>query len=332
MADDTWTGTALNIRGHRIALLPDAHLGRRFVADVPLHRRGEREAMVMQDFANRMYALAQDPPTFHVCVGDLFDKPYVDPGVVLETASLYRSVAKACPETTFVVIAGNHDLSKDVAAKTSFDLFAAIVGNEVSIVRDEPRVLLDGQTGLRLGFVPWSPSRSAAEMVKDLPELDCVFGHWDVVAPGEDKSNLAPIERIRETVSIAVTGHDHRCRIEDFAGFKLYVTGSMQPYSHSEDQTGALYRTVTLEELAAISKEELRKLCVRVLLKPDDEAPNDIDALQVRMMRAASTNEEHLQVGFGEGLDMKDLFETVFNEFEVPVALRTRIMEKYRSC
>jgi len=323
-----WNGSQLRLKGVPISLLPDAHLGRVFNADVPLHRRGEREAMVMADFKQRMAQVAIDKPAFHICVGDLFDKPNVDPTVVLEAALTYKAAVGAARDTTFIVYPGNHDLSRTVEAKTSYDLFRAIVGSSALVLRD--RVEVVHEANLRLGFVPWSPTRTAAELVAQFGyPLDCVFGHWDVVAIGDHRANLAPVDVLREIVSVAVTGHDHRARRETYQGLELLVTGSMQPYSHSEDQTGQLYRTVTLAELEALPLDVRRGLCLRVVLQPGDEMPTDIDALQVKTTRAADVEAEKLDVGFGDSLDMTAILAGVFKEFEVPSNIQGMISQRY---
>lgn len=325
--DTVWDGTSIVIKGQRIGLLGDPHLGRRFVNDVPLHRRGQREQMVMRDFEQR---LVRDQPMLHVCMGDLFDKPVVDPAVVLAAARIYLRAASESKNTTFVVIAGNHDLGRDVKATTSFDLFAAIVDDAVVVVRDQPMVL--NFDGLRVGFCPWSATMTAEEMARKLSlPLDCAFGHWDVIAPGEDRSNLAPVDVLREMVSVAVTGHDHRCRVEKRGDFDLMVTGSMQPYAHGEDPGSRFYMTMSLDEFRAQNLGLLRDKCLRIVLQDGEDAPTDIDALQVKFIRPKD-QEAQIAVGFDGGLNMQKLFADTFSEFQVPPDLADRIMERYRSC
>jgi predicted phosphodiesterase len=328
---DTWNGTRLTLKGKLLHLLPDAHMGRSFVHDVPLHRRGEREASVLQDFRTRLWGTITDRPDFHICVGDLFDKASVPASVVLEAAETYRKATHRNAHTRFVVYAGNHDLSRDLEARTSFDLFAAIVGDRVTIIREHPEII--SAHGLRLGFVPWNPRIAPHDAVAEFEDqgLDAVFGHWDMIAPGEDKSNLIPVEALQRVTPLVVTGHDHRCRAEKRGDLDVLVTGSMQPYSHSEDAAGALYVSFTLEQFLATDPATLRDKCVRVLVPQGTDAPEPVDALQFKIVRAASEKTE-INVDYSAGLDMSALMATTFQEFNVGASLVEQIMQKYRSC
>jgi hypothetical protein len=85
-----------------IKLLGDPHLGRTFRNNVPLHRRGEREAMIWQRSEREIRGTEA---ATHVCLGDLFDAPLVSFDTIWRTAMAYW----AAPETTrFVVLQGNH--------------------------------------------------------------------------------------------------------------------------------------------------------------------------------------------------------------------------------
>ena len=68
------------------SLLGDQHLGKVFVNNVPLHRRGDHEKIVWAEFRKQL-----DPKgaEVHVNMGDLYDKPFVPYGVVWCSAQLY---------------------------------------------------------------------------------------------------------------------------------------------------------------------------------------------------------------------------------------------------
>ena len=57
------------------SILGDVHLGKQFVANVPLHRRGEREAKVWRTFAER---LGRHEADICVSTGDVFDNAIAD--------------------------------------------------------------------------------------------------------------------------------------------------------------------------------------------------------------------------------------------------------------
>lgn len=327
---EDWNGTRLVLNDRLIHILPDAHLGRRFLNNVPLHRRGERERMVMADFQQRLQDVIDEEPTVHITIGDIFDQPRVDPMVVLMAAEAYQDAAYNSPKTHFVILPGNHDLSRDVEAKTSYDLLRAILvavkRPNIQVLRDVPEVMM--ANGLRLGFVPWHPTETSEEMVSQLGKaapFDAIFGHWDVIAP-IDRRNLVPIEVLREMTSIVVTGHDHRRRAErrgeDLA---LLVTGSMQPYAHGEDVDGTMYRTVTLGELPS----DTRNLCLRIMLQGNEEAPTDIDALQVQIMRVVSKEDAKIEVGFGDAFNIETIFADEFEKAELPQDVIMAIRDRY---
>jgi hypothetical protein len=324
----TWDDGPFTLGGTTFLCLPDVHLGRRFLADVPLHRRGERERMLEDAFLSHMAEAQRVKPDCHVTMGDLFDRPFVSPATVLLAADAYRRAVEASPDTFFVVLAGNHDIPRDLDAVCSFDLFARLVEPYgVTVVRSEP-ALWHGRDGLTCAFLPWHPARSSAEMAAEIAlPVDIAFGHWDVVNPGSDHNLVPPIK-----ARLMVTGHDHRRRVERApTGAPLFVTGCVMPLTHAEDPAGALYRTVTLPELEAMPEAERRSLCLRVVLQPGERLPEGIDALQVKPLRAGQETAALPEVGFDDALDMRALFDEVFERHAVPLALREELLERYRS-
>ena len=91
--------------------LGDVHLGRAFVHGVPpLHRRGEREAMLWRGFAE---SLSNVSTPLHICMGDLFDRAVVSYDTIVSAARLYTQAAAQFPQTKFIILRGNHDASRD---------------------------------------------------------------------------------------------------------------------------------------------------------------------------------------------------------------------------
>lgn len=271
----------LTLNSAKVALLPDPHLGRKFTNDVPLHRRGDRERMVWEDFENRLLTLPEGVH-YHVTLGDLFDTPNVSAETVLRAAAAYTKAKKRSPHTVFIILAGNHDLGRSLQP-VSFDMFAAIVVNHgIKVVRDK------GEAFGPLAVVPWSPTKTAAEIVSELPRrpFAAVCGHWDLSG---DVPNLLPVAGLLEITSLAITGHDHKRRSEKRSKLDVLCAGSMQPYAHGEDD-GEMYRTCTLDELP----ENTRDLCLRIILRNEEVPPEGIDALQVQFRRAEEIVEEVL--------------------------------------
>ncbi|MDF0603319.1 metallophosphoesterase [Psychromarinibacter sp. C21-152] len=282
-----------------VTTLGDPHLGRKFKTGVPLHRVGEREEMQWRDFCE---SLTEVDTQFHVNMGDLFDTRIVSPEIVLAAANAYIQAAELNPATTYVVLIGNHDMSRDADRASSFDLFEALVSriSNIIVVRDRPRVLN------RYGFVPYSLFQPTEELVAELPDqLDAVFGHWDIVDHGGH--NVIPTKLLAaKNITTAVSGHDHLPRQEKRHGVDITVTGSMQPYTHAEDDTGWLYVTTTLDEL---EKFDTTNLNVRVLLKEGETLPENVDCLSLTAKRVTDEDEDGVEIDTSEfeSLDLRSL-------------------------
>ena len=90
-----------------LTLLGDPHLGKRFVTGVPLHRVGDRERMVWEDFH---HSIAACRTPMHVCMGDLFDKFIVAPEVLM---GAFQAYLQAPSSVDYIILRGNHDVSRD---------------------------------------------------------------------------------------------------------------------------------------------------------------------------------------------------------------------------
>lgn len=255
----------------KIKTLGDPHLGRRFRTGVPLHRLGEREELVWKEFE----ASLRGDMDLHVNMGDLFDKFIVPINVVLRAADAYIDAARHQAGCRFVVLRGNHDVSRDSTQASSFDLFTRLVEGLPNI-----QVVHDQWVWEGLGFVGYQPFRPTAEVVAELPDgLSAVYGHFDVVDFGGD--NVIPTKLLAEKgISQAYSGHDHLARELDRDGVHVTVTGSMQPYSHAEDPEGKLYITTPLP-----IERDVTNLNVRVLLQEGESLPADLDCLSLTAKR-----------------------------------------------
>ena len=257
-------------------LLGDPHLGRRFRAGVPLHRRGERERLVWQDFEN---SIASCNTRYHLCMGDLFDSFIVAPEIVLQAAQAYRN---APSDVEFIILRGNHDVSRDISRASSFDLFKALVA-DLPHVRVIDRVLIEDA----VAFIPFDPFKPVAETIKGLPDgLGCLFMHHDFVDFGGDQ--VIPTKLLAEKgIKRVVNGHDHVARTEKRHGVEVVMTGSMQPYSHAEDPEGRFYITTTLDRLPA----DIQNMNVRLILREGEVAPEDLDCLSLTIQREQKVEE-----------------------------------------
>jgi len=288
-------------------LLGDPHLGRRFRTGVPLHRLGERERMVWDDFRR---SLRNVTTPFHVCMGDLLDRFIVAPEIVLEAAAAYRAAPGG---TEYLVLRGNHDVSRDTTRASSFDLFKELVPH-VHVV-DE--VLVRGS----IAFIPFCPFTPVEEQVRQLPDgLEIVFMHHDFTDFGGQ--HVIPTRLLAEKgILRVVNGHDHIARTERRHGVEVIMTGAMQPLSHAEDPDERLYVTRTLGRLEDVHD---RNLCL--LLAEGEVPPDDLDCLSLTIRRVQSVDEAEpldittLDVGRAltealDGLSIKDELLKVYDDY-----------------
>lgn len=295
-------------------VLGDTHVGRSFKTGVPLHRIGDREAMIWAQFeADLMGATAE----LHIHMGDLFDKFVVAPEVVLRAADLYLQAAQANPDVTYIILMGNHDPVKDALKKSSFDVFTRLVAGVTNIVVIQtPRALWG------LGFLPYSVFGTAEESLQKLlsegKAISAVFGHWDVVDWGG--ANVIPTASLaRAGITEAFTGHDHLARVEKRHGVTINVVGSMQPYTHAEDGEGTMYVTLPLAE---VEGQDWTNMNVRVLLGEDEVLPVGLDCLSLTAKRVGSSApEDPVDTSEFDGIDLTAELSAL-----LPESIRAEVM------
>lgn len=311
-----------------VTFLGDVHLGKRFHTGVPLHRRGEREKMVWNHFQK---SLVEPGAGLHIQVGDLFDTFNVEEKVVLDAAEAYIAAANANPGTSYVLIRGNHDASRDFNKRSSFDVFKAIIGDRPRI-----KVLTEPTQLFGIGFLPWHPFKSSTELAQDLiksvgpgVKFSAVVCHCDVDSFGGDDFNLVPTQTLASYTSKIITGHIHKATTFKRDGVEVVVTGSMVPYSHAEDDSGLYYQTLTLEQALAADPASLKNINVRVRLKEGEQLP-DLDCLSLIPQKITADAEEKLdiEVDFDE-FDMVTLFQNALAANEVGQSVREKIMAKF---
>lgn len=316
----------LDIDGVSVRLMGDPHQGRTYTHGVPLHRRGEREEISRTAFRESLDV----PETcqLHICVGDIFDKFVVSPSVVLFVAFAYSEFARGRPGTTFVILRGNHDASRDADLRSSFDVLAHLLAGvpNIVVVKDEPEVVQ--VEGKDFGFIPWHPFRDAWDQGRRLFDacpayLEAVVGHWDVDSYGGDDHNLIPTGLLGEKTGLAITGHDHKRREFERDGVQVLVTGSLIPQAHGEEIDADLFVTVTLDEF---DPETMRDKCVRFVLKPGEDLPEDLDVMAVVRKRVDEQEEEiDLDKVEMSGFDLKSLWDEAAAENGVGLPQSQRV-------
>jgi DNA repair exonuclease SbcCD nuclease subunit len=308
-----------------IWFIGDPHFGIDFnKRGTPLARRGEREAMQLAQFKEEL----REGTRMNVMVGDLFDRAIVDLKIVHSVYDAYAEAAAERPEVQFVLMAGNHDLFRQlIDTKTgeplrgSFHALARMLQHIPNVtVLFEPAVI-DG-----VAFFPWQWDVTAEEQVKnigtDIPTV--AVGHWDLVEYGGSSDHLCPRESLAALgVSTLISGHVHSAG--SYSG--VDCTGSMQPYTHAEDRDGRMYRTVTLEELEQIPEDDLYNLNIRVLLEPGQSLP-EVNCLSLTSKRVGQPDEVELSdVNLG-GFDLKVVLGRNMEDLKIPTPVRDFVWEK----
>lgn len=314
-------------------LLGDPHLGRKFTTGVPVDRKGDREEMVREQFRNEVIGL-KPGRKFHVCMGDLFDKYTVDNAWVDFAYKTYREASMHHPEVEFIVLQGNHDGSRDSTKVSSFQLFAELCKplKNVRVLTNHP--YFTKYDGLNFIFVPWVPFKSTAEFLEGEFELHnklkftpfCAFGHWDIKSYGQEVcDNIIPFEDHFDfdSCDAVVTGHYHKRDRFLMKQIEVFVTGSMQPYAHGEEEDGLedpMYITAGISEIQANLEQDInfyKDKVLRVALEADEQPLADINCLAITNKKASQIQAEADLDVETEDFDLHELFHSLMGENNV---------------
>lgn len=260
--------------GVRVHLIGDPHMGKRFDVGVPLHRRGERETKQAVRFQQE---LTSDADVI-VVVGDLFDHPYVPYATVDGVAKAIREAAISNPEIDYIIMAGNHDVPRNITAIGAFhDLEDRLRDRAENLHISRRPFWLRG-----LAIFPWEWDRTAHSQISDITKpAHAAIGHWDMVSYEGKDQHLAPVAELCRIFGPNIklySGHYHKAGDYVVEGATIHGTGSMEPYSHGEDPAGDLYVTLSRAEVLAMDAKSLRNKNVRVQLAVGEDMPV-IDAL-----------------------------------------------------
>ncbi len=302
----------------KLNLIGDPHLGREFVRNVPLDRRGDREEMMMEDSTKRLVA---DLNQTTVIVGDLFERPIVSQHVLHQTID---EIIRASLLNPIVIIAGNHDLDKATEKRGSFHLLALALEYVPNVT-----VLLRPAIIDNVLYLPWEYERSALEQLNDVVDAELppvAIGHWDLESFGADESHLCPARALTERgVETIISGHWHIAGEYVVDGVTVYCTGSMQPMTHAEDPKGELYVTMTKEEYENADPTKLSQKYVRVYVDEGEEVSPPSTCLGFKT-ESIKKEKEIERVNMGT-FDMNDILAQAFTSFGVTSEVQKLIKE-----
>lgn len=250
----------------KIQTIGDPHLGKLFRNGVPRNRLGDREKMVFETFDN-LLSLESD---YTIILGDLFDKIQINNETLNKTATSIASASIKYPNRKFIILSGNHDLSKDVSRTSSFKLlesyFNSVKNNiysNVFFITEYSDPILIPEFRTLLYFSHYNPFKSLDEEVVTLnlknsfksADLKIAFGHWDTIDYDSNKyiNRKIPSVLLKE-FDLIVTGHEHKPTIKEIDNKSILISGSMQPYAFSEEtkQDGLLYVNIKADTLLKI--------------------------------------------------------------------------------
>lgn len=314
----------------------DVHLGRRFRTGVPLHRLGEREQLVFDQFCDEL----RDCTDVDLVVqgGDIFDGLNVPFHLVLATAQAITEAALNNPQVTFVFIRGNHDAARDTNIKSAFDMLAALLRarnlpNVVVVDEQASLITIPGKT--EFAATPWHPFKPVTEMVSRIDVMvSAVFTHCDV--DGSDTYNLLPTEQLSKIAKTVFNWHVHKPETFSRHGVEVRGVGSMQPFAFGESldeefRDGPRYRTLTVDEyeatIAQVGPGAFHNDVIRFRLAEGETKPEDVDALQVVLQKINANGEEEQAVEF-EDFNMNRLFVESMNELGVGDAVQNKVLAK----
>lgn len=323
--------------------LGDVHLGRKFTNGVPLNRRGDREWLVWQDFEQ---SLMNCDTEFHIQPGDLFDMFAVPEALVLQVAAAYRQAAHRNEDTTYIIMRGNHDASRDTSKASSFDVLVELLAgvDNIEVLRDVtilgPSRSFEGSPN-HIGFIPWHPFKSAEELAQELVKqanggrLFRVYGHFETESFGGDDFNLIPTKTLSQITDEVYTGHIHLPGEFERDGVKVTVVGSMQPYAHGEDASSNWYQTVDYDEVIetlTVDSSVFEDMNVRVIVKPGEVVPEIPGVLaqttKPYQEKAVAVEEETLEVHY-EDFNMRTLFNGCLAAKNISPTIADKITAKY---
>lgn len=283
--------------GKAVHLIGDPHMGKRFEAGVPVHRKGEQETRQFAQFVSELEVECD----ICVMVGDLFDNPYVSQSVIVSTAMAVAHAAERNSNRLYIFIAGNHDVPRNLGVVGAWTTFTRIIEERGSnLIALRKAAVIEA-----IGFFPWEWGVSAVDQIDRLEDvkIQAAVGHWDLKSFGGDNSHLCPARHIDSLCGkIPIySGHYHTPGDYNIDGVEVICTGSMLPYSHGEDPEGRFYMTLTKAEVLERA-DDLRDKFVRVILEPGEEKPL-VDCLAITTLIKPKTDENVKHTVSNEAMD-----------------------------
>lgn len=290
---------------HCFYLIGDAHLGKSFKSkDIPLEMKGKREELLIEKFIDRFfYGLEAITETDFmegiIQLGDLFDSPNVDYNtLLLAYRTLLDAESKGVP---CYILAGNHDLSKDLNRKSAMEILAEMFrdSKHIHFIINEPVLINDDVL-----IVPYSHFKTVEDQVKDYIGIAKeVYGHFNV----EDFAYLSA------NFEYVYTGHIHK---PEQLG-NVLVIGSIMPLTFGEDTNNRFMKTCSLEEYEKdVAEGTSESKCYRIKLKEGEELPLEKKCLQMSVYKEKTEEVEDISVNF-DTFDLEKIMKDTINDHDL---------------
>lgn len=296
----------ITLNGKTYQTIGDLHLGRKF--NSRLDRRGQYEDRQYYEFEQLMNVRAD----YTVLMGDVFDKRRVDEVDILRTFEVISEGVFS--GRNLIILRGNHDDTKNVREKSSFDILTALCLDiaEIQIVKDTLQLE-------KVAFCGWCFDKTLTEQIMSgtVKEVEHIFTHRDTVDYGSNASNIIDFDFLaRNGIKTVINGHEHKPSRKTIAGIEYIGTGSLLPYSHAEhsdEEKGDVYITFkNLEDLKkAIEDGSLLEKHVRLYVEDPSLVP-EFDSLSIQINKVNVLEEvEVVQI---EEYSLKGLFKATAME------------------
>jgi DNA repair exonuclease SbcCD nuclease subunit len=268
----------------------DPHLGREFRTNINLSRRGEKEESVWNSFENLLTPL-DTKVKYIALVGDLFDTFAVKAEVVLKAFDYIVEAANKNTDIEYLIIPGNHDLSKDKTKASSYEiLYRLLLLSDlpnVTIVYDEHYLFEDNDNNVSIFCTAYDPFENTElddKFIKQLTKSKAdnkiiTLGHFDGFEI--NGKGYLPTPKMKELSDLIVSGHEHTYKEIKDPECNVLFTGSMQPYSHAEDPDSDMYITITPKLLEDLDTSVFKDMFVRILCEADYVLPERFDCISL---------------------------------------------------
>lgn len=323
----------LIVNNKKVGFIGDPHLGKKF-HNVRLDRKGELEKYQIQVFRDMMNSQGFD---YIIMVGDLFDTYNVSNDVLIDTFNVIWTAHLKNPKTTYIMMQGNHDVSRD-EHKTSFQVLELLCTDMDNVEFITKATRIDELNTLIFPYDQFTPTSDIVletlEEIKgaNISKIDMAVGHWDI-HPMSGVFNLVPTQILGAITDLIVSGHEHSGDDVQVGNLLIKKTGSMLPYSHAEDPTEERYITRTLTELNKELEENpqvYKDKIVRILLKEGEIIRDDFDCIQLTSKIQQENVEEKIEVELSDNFNFKNLFYECFEEQGLNKEIANIYFEKVR--